>query len=103
MKCKKCGEELLEDAMFCSNCGSAVYSNDGEVYENGPTHYQSNRVVVIDKPSFVLNVVSFISPIIGYIMWFCMRKSTPNKAKSCAIWATISFVLNLISILVFGL
>ncbi len=101
MYCENCGAKLLEDAMFCSECGSAIHKNDGHVYENknivNDNKVEIHRNDMMDKQSFWLNAIAFISPIIGYIMWFCMKNKTPNRAKGCATWATIAFVINLIS------
>ena len=33
MKYKKCGYELLEDAMFCANCGASVEAEDTRMEE----------------------------------------------------------------------
>lgn len=99
MYCNKCGTKLPEDAIFCSNCGSAVHTNDGQVYDRVPdqnNYYNQNAYVQEDKQSWILNFVGFLSPIIGWIMYFFMKKTTPNKAKGCLIWATVSFVLSLV-------
>ena len=96
MYCKKCGELLNDDAMFCSNCGTAVHTNDVVVYEHSSVYDEVARNQKVDKPSLLLNIVGFLSPLIGWIIWLCLKGSSPIKAKSCGKWATISFVLNLV-------
>lgn len=80
MYCKNCGELLADDAIFCSNCGtpvnlndtaSKVESNDGKVYDNVNVNFDNPlevKIVKEDTPSLLLNIVGFISPIIGWII-----------------------------------
>ena len=107
MYCKNCGELLTDDAIFCSNCGTpvnvnnnaSVETNDGKVYDNVNVNFNEPvevKIVKEDKPSLLLNIVGFLSPIIGWIIWLCLKKKSPIKAASCGKWATISFVLNFV-------
>ena len=35
MKCKNCGQELMEDALFCVNCGTKIEAEMEEVQSSG--------------------------------------------------------------------
>ena len=81
--CSKCGAEIHDEAVVCVNCGCQVekaYSAD-------------------DKPSVGLNILGFLIPLVGLIMWLCFRKEQPVKASAIGKWSLIgwavAFVLNL--------
>lgn len=43
-----------------------------------------------DKPSIGLNILSFLLPIVGWILYYVFRDDRPNKASACSKWAWIS-------------
>lgn len=47
-----------------------------------------------DHPSVVATIVSFIFPIIGWILYFVLRNKWPQKAKACSKAAWISVAIN---------
>lgn len=49
-----------------------------------------------DKPSIALNILSFILPLIGLLLFFDKRKKYPNSAKAYLISAICGFTLCLI-------
>lgn len=51
MFCKKCGYELEDDAIYCSNCGEAI----------------EGRQVVEDKPAQVWKVFAKVSKVLGIV------------------------------------
>lgn len=44
-----------------------------------------------DKSSIGLNIISFICPLVGWILYFALRDNTPIKAGACSTWAWIGF------------
>ena len=52
--CSQCGKELVDEAVVCPNCGCAVQA---------PVNQQE------DKPSTVLNILAFLFPVIGLILF----------------------------------
>ena len=52
--CSQCGKELVDEAVVCPNCGCAVQA---------PVSQQE------DKPSTVLNILAFLFPVIGLILF----------------------------------
>ena len=50
----------------------------------------------IDKPSIGLDIVSFIFPIVGLILYFVKKEKFPQSAKSYLICAICGFTLGLI-------
>ena len=78
--CVACGREIVEQAVVCPHCGSAV---------SGTSHE-------IDIPSTGLNVLSFLLPVVGLILFIVYQGKTPNKAKAIGKWALIGFVIGLV-------
>lgn len=75
--CSTCGKEVHENAIVCPYCGCAVAKTVNSIE---------------DTPSLGLNILSFIVPIAGLIL-FCVNISTkPISAKSYGLWALISFI-----------
>ncbi len=80
--CTHCGKELLDDAMICTGCGCAV---------NGAR--QIDRAVTRDTPSAGLDIVAFLVPLAGLIMFCTMRAHTPRRAKQIGLFALIGFII----------
>lgn len=78
--CTHCGGELADEAVICPNCGSAVPQAATE--KN-------------DKRSVGLNIVGFLFPLIGLILYLCLKKDTPIRAKSIGKWALIGVILDI--------
>lgn len=53
-----------------------------------------------DEPSIGLNIVAFLIPLVGWIMYFTMKDETPRRASQVATWAWIGFAINLVSVLI---
>lgn len=69
--CSHCGKEIVDEAVMCPYCGCAVESNPA----------------VNDKPNTGLNIISFLLPIVGAIMYFIYHEKEPKKAAAIGKWA----------------
>ena len=76
--CSQCGKELVDEAVVCPNCGCAVQA---------PLNQQE------DKPSTGLNILAFLFPLVGLILFLCFQKTTPVRAKAIGKWALIGFIV----------
>ena len=56
--CSQCGKELVDEAVVCPNCGCAVQA---------PVSQQE------DKPSTGLNILAFLFPLVGLILFLCFQ------------------------------
>ena len=83
--CSQCGKELVDEAVVCPNCGCAVQA---------PVNPQE------DKPSTGLNILAFLFPLVGLILFLCFQKTTPVRAKAIGKWALIGFIANTILIII---
>ena len=79
--CQQCGSQLVDQAVMCPNCGCAVQA---------PVNQQE------DKPSTGLNILAFLFPLIGLILFLCFQKTTPVRAKAIGKWALIGFIVGIV-------
>lgn len=75
--CPNCGAEVNPNAVVCVHCGCAISSR-------------------IDVPSVGLNIISFLFPIIGLILYIVYHQNSPKKANAIGKWALISFGINIV-------
>lgn len=81
MFCRNCGQQIDDRAVICVHCGCAV--NDDMPKSD-------------DVPSVGLNILSFLLPIVGLVLYATHYKETPNKAKSMLTWAIVSMVIGVL-------
>lgn len=55
-----------------------------------------------DKLGVVLSVISFLIPIVGWVLWFVYKDNRPDSASSAATLAWIGFFVNLIIVALAG-
>lgn len=89
MFCAKCGKEIKDEAVVCTNCGCAV---------NGANNI-ANVTVGEDTPNGLLNVLGFLVPLAGLIMFCVMQGKTPRKANQIGLFSLIGFIINFILII----
>ncbi len=85
--CSKCGKELVDEAVICTNCGCAVVAP--------PSHPFSNSN---DQINFGLCVLAFFIPLFGIIYWPVKHKECPKNAKTVGIVGIASWALYLLII-----
>lgn len=77
--CQQCGSQLVDQAVVCPNCGCTVQE---------PINQQE------DKPSTGLNILAFLFPLVGLILFLCFQKTTPVRAKAIGKWALDGFAVS---------
>jgi len=70
----------MDAAVVCPGCGCAVASTPS----------------IEDEPSTGLNILAFLIPILGLILFIVYNGKTPIKAKAIGKWALIGFFSGLI-------
>lgn len=89
--CSKCGKEIMDEAVVCTNCGCAVAGS--------PTPNSSNNV---DEVNIGLCVLSAFIPLFGIIYWPLKHKETPKKAKACGITGIIAWAVGILFSIIFS-
>lgn len=83
--CRECGEMIAESAPTCPKCGAR--QNTG---------YEITPEVEIDKdPNTGLNIVSFLWPLIGLILYIAYNDNSPRRAKACGKWAIVGVIVEI--------
>lgn len=90
--CKFCGKQISDYADICMHCG----------------RYQNKKEILDDAPSTGIAILSFIFPVLGFILWLVWKPTLPLRAKSAGKAALIGIILVLvlwllISCTIFGL
>lgn len=86
--CRECGEMIAESAPTCPKCGAK--QNIGCGFFSG----SSTTEVEVDKdPNTGLNIVSFIWPLIGLILYIAYIDKSPRRAKACGKWAIVGVIV----------
>lgn len=114
IKCPQCGSMISTKAVACPKCGYAV---NGSMPNNGGTNqpyyppqqtgsqgyppqqpYQPNNPLQqngkYDEVNVGLCILSFIFPLVGWILYFVYKNNYPIKAKACSKWAWISIAVS---------
>ena len=81
--CSHCGNQLLDAAIVCPHCGCAVVPMGRGVAATEP-----------DIPSTGLNILAFLFPLIGLILYLTEKDKTPIKANAIGKWALISVIVS---------
>ena len=89
MFCKKCGKEIMDDAVLCVHCGCSTQEN-------------ANPIASSDAPSTGMAVLGFFFPLIGLIIYLINKDNKPMMAKSAGKGALIGFVVSIVFSIIYG-
>lgn len=92
MYCSRCGREIDDKALTCPYCGTKTMNN-------------LNTFITNDQPSFGYAFISFIIPIVGFILYLIYRDERPKRAKSALKGAAAGIVVEIlicISVILFA-
>lgn len=86
MKCRFCGQELLEEAVYCNYCGKKVYeknhsiSNDNNQSANDNTKKDSNKI--LSRLLLILGLIITVIYCVNGFMGTNILKSITSSVKS---------------------
>lgn len=109
--CSNCGTQLHDTATVCSVCGTKVSNPSVNLpIEPQPQPYyppvyqpQYYRPYPIDGNSTGLNVLSFLFPFIGLILYLAFLDEKPIRAKGCGKWGLIGFISGILLTIFLGI
>ena len=119
MNCPKCNHVNDDNAVFCSVCSAALRPEQSYMgtqqnpnaspqgqhgnYNPGYNHtnvYNYNFGYPMpnpnDNPSILLNILGFLFPVLGLIIYFIVKGKNPRKGKSLLTSVLISIILSII-------
>ena len=92
--CTQCGKAIADHAKFCPMCGAAA--TEPQTTEHQPMP-QRLTFAASDVPSAGMNFLSFLWPLLGFILFLTEKKATPKTANAMGKWALIGFIVSVIA------
>lgn len=77
--CSHCGKEIMNEAVICPHCGCSVPAES-----------------INDKSNKGLNIISFIVPIVGAILYLVYHEKEPRKAAALGKWALYGIIASVV-------
>ena len=98
IQCTECGAMISDRAESCPKCGAPTavkssYGHQSAYQQPHPTYPTYETTEPEDSPSVGLNILAFLIPLVGWILYFVLKGRTPDKARSCAIAAWCGFAV----------
>ena len=87
MYCKNCGKEIDDNAIVCIHCGSTVSDNPKK---------SSSTQQIDEGATPALQILSFLIPLVGLILFIVYYQDNPTKANECGKMALIGFILGIV-------
>ena len=78
--CSHCGNQVEDQAVICVKCGCSVAAHTTEP----------------DVPSAGLNIISFLLPVVGLILYILYHEKAPMKAKEIGKWTIIGVCVSVV-------
>ena len=89
MFCRKCGKEILDEAVICVHCGCS-------------TQEKAVATNTTDAPNTGMAVLGFFVPLAGLIIWLINKDTKPLMAKSAGKGALIGFIVSMVFSIILG-
>ena len=86
MFCKNCGSQLDDRAVICPHCGTPT----DNYQQQAPYNPAPNTV---DSRSGGCDVLCFIFPVVGLILYLIWKDTLPLRARSCGKGALIGVIV----------
>ncbi len=85
--CRKCGEIIDDEAVFCPKCGvqQNMVRTEREVNDDG---------------SVLWAIIAFLIPVVGIILWAAWHDEKPKCSKMAAYGTIISLVVGAVAFIV---
>lgn len=96
MFCSNCGTPQTNNEKFCPQCGTPYGNISTNVANGAQNPYQINVVqtyATYDNPSCLVNILCFMFPLLGLILYIFKHDTSPKCAKSYLTSAAMSVLL----------
>ena len=98
--CIHCGEQIKDDAIFCSVCGKKQIACEPEEAPNQNVPMKTASPVD-DNNSFLWGLLGFFVPVAGLILYLIWKEERPKAAKAAGIGALISVAAGVVLLIVY--
>ena len=109
IQCRDCGATISDRANACPKCGAPIqsptcYSQQmtpvyAQITNNTQQYYRTQTSQ--DESNTGLNILSFLFPWAGWILYFVYKPESPKKAKGCLKWAWLGVACGVILTILF--
>lgn len=83
--CGKCGHQVVDDAVVCTNCGCAIKSTGKTQSENPPEAKADPGLIIL----------SISIPLAGVILWIAKNKEEPQVAGTYGALGLLFWILGI--------
>lgn len=90
MFCKKCGQEIMDDAIICVHCGCSTQDSNTVVAKTN------------DASSAGMAILGFFIPLAGLIIWLINKDNKPLMAKSAGKGALVGFIVSMVFSIIYS-
>lgn len=91
MFCRKCGQEIHDEAVICPHCGCSTGYNPNVNNSNTNGIYNND-----DSTSTGWMVLGIFFPVIALILYFVWKNEKPLRASSLIKGAIIGFIVSIV-------
>lgn len=94
--CENCGAKLPANVNFCPKCGAPVQKSTTVQSSNNDmsVRYEAEN----DQNNIGLDILSFLAPVVGWVLWIVWHKQYPKRARGVGISSLIIPCMVLIAI-----
>ena len=100
-KMSRMRDETSDRAERCPHCGYPIKNHMQQTTYQQSVNYATYNPQ--DVPSTGLNVLAFLIPLVGLILYCVNLSIAPNKAKAIGKWALIGFIVGLVIVMLCSL
>lgn len=101
MICKWCNREVQNNTQFCTYCGKELNDANNNINPNSTSvNFGNPFEKTEEKVNVGLAILSWFIPLVGLILFLVKKDDKPKTAKACGLCALISFILNLVVVIV---
>lgn len=83
MYCRKCGKQLNQSDLFCTDCGTKLSDTSETQGTYVPIEKKHKNKSRPDESSIGFGILSFFVPVAGIVLYLVWRDEKPLIAKSC--------------------
>lgn len=84
MNCPECGRECPDDRNFCLYCNAFLGGQNNPLFSKADKKIKADET---DNASVLLKIISFLLPVVGFVLFFTVKDKKPASADSYKIAA----------------
>ena len=98
IKCPSCGapnvDQVDEGKYQCPYCGKTFTTFEASPFKSQFNNTPNFTPDVSDEPGCLMNGLCFLVPLVGIVLYFVNKETSPKSAKSYLTWAIVGFIVD---------